>query len=90
MAQERRDGGRGRDTVQITVTNRAPLANGQNVSTTVETALPIKCAATIREALGRDPERPARFNGIEQLPRRVQVMPADAAGVKAFVAENCE
>ena len=56
----------------------------------LETALPIKFAATIREALGRDPERPARFNGIEQLPRRVQVMPADAAGVKAFVAENCE
>ncbi|HPK31891.1 MAG TPA: threonine synthase, partial [Ottowia sp.] len=48
----------------------------------LETALPIKFAATIREALGRDPERPARFNGIEQLPRRVQVMPADAAGVK--------
>ena len=56
----------------------------------LETALPIKFAATIREALGRDPERPARFNGIEQLPRRVQVMPAAAAGVKAFVAENCE
>ena len=49
----------------------------------------IKFGATIREALGRDPDRPARFDGIESLPRRVQVMPADAQAVKAFVAQNC-
>jgi threonine synthase len=55
----------------------------------LETALPIKFGATIREALGRDPDRPARFDGIESLPRRVQVMPADAQAVKAFVAQNC-
>ncbi len=34
----------------------------------LETALPIKFEATIREALGRAPERPARFEGIERLP----------------------
>ena len=55
----------------------------------LETALPIKFAATIREALGRDPDRPARFDGIEDLPRRVQVMGADAQAVKTFVAQNC-
>ena len=54
----------------------------------LETALPIKFAATIREALGRDPERPSQFDGIENLPRRVRVMPADAAQVKAFIADN--
>ena len=42
----------------------------------------------IREALGRDPERPSQFAGIENLPRRVRVMPADAAQVKAFIADN--
>jgi threonine synthase len=40
----------------------------------LETALPIKFAATIEEALGRQPDRPAKFNGIEDLPKRVVVM----------------
>jgi threonine synthase len=55
----------------------------------LETALPIKFAATIVEALGREPERPARFAGIEDLPRRVTLLPADAARVKQFIAARC-
>ncbi|PAT32608.1 threonine synthase [Vandammella animalimorsus] len=55
----------------------------------LETALPIKFAATIREALGREPERPAGLEGIENLPRRVQVLPADAQQVKALIAQHC-
>ncbi|MBK6867255.1 MAG: threonine synthase [Burkholderiales bacterium] len=55
----------------------------------LETALPIKFAATIREALGRDPERPAKFDGIEGLPRRVRVLPADVARVQQLMAEAC-
>jgi threonine synthase len=55
----------------------------------LETALPIKFAATIVEALGHEPDRPARFEGIEQLPRRVTVMPADVQAVKAFIARHC-
>ena len=55
----------------------------------LETALPIKFAATIVEALGREPERPAKFEGIEALPKRVQVMPADAEQVKRYIAEHC-
>jgi threonine synthase len=55
----------------------------------LETALPIKFASTIVEALGREPERPARFEGIEQLPKRVTVLPADAAAVKEFIAGHC-
>ncbi|WP_395055404.1 threonine synthase [Polaromonas sp.] len=54
----------------------------------LETALPIKFAETIEEALGRLPDRPAKFEGIEALPKRVLVMPADAALVKAYVANN--
>jgi len=55
----------------------------------LETALPIKFAETIVEALGRQPERPAAFVGIEDLPKRVRVMPADTAAVQAYVAEHC-
>ena len=55
----------------------------------LETALPIKFAATIVEATGREPERPAQFAGIEALPKRVQVMPSDVQAVKALIARAC-
>ncbi|CAM3862523.1 threonine synthase [Roseateles saccharophilus] len=51
----------------------------------LETALPAKFAATIVEALGTEPPRPAGLEGIEQLPKRVKVMPADVAQVKAYI-----
>ena len=54
----------------------------------METALPIKFAATIEEALGQSPPRPARFDGIEALPKRVKMLPADAAAIKRYIAEN--
>jgi len=53
----------------------------------LETALPAKFNETIREALGRDAERPAGFENIEALPQRLDVMEADAAAVKSFVAK---
>ena len=56
----------------------------------LETALPIKFAATIEEALGRQPERPAKFDGIEALPKRVVVMPADVERVKAYIQQHCD
>lgn len=55
----------------------------------LETALPIKFAQTIVEALGHAPERPAKFEGIESLPKRVQVLPADVDLVKAYIARHC-
>ncbi len=54
----------------------------------LETALPVKFAQTIVEAVGREPERPAALVGIEDLPKRFEVMPNDAARVKAFIAER--
>ncbi|WP_343589937.1 threonine synthase [Paracidovorax wautersii] len=54
----------------------------------LETALPIKFAETIVQALGRQPERPAKFEGIEALPKRVQVMPADAEAVKDYIRRH--
>ena len=55
----------------------------------LETALPIKFAETIVEALGRQPDRPAKFEGIEALPKRVQVMDADVAAIKALIVHEC-
>jgi len=54
----------------------------------LETALPAKFNETIREALGRDAERPAGFANIETLPQRFEVMPADAAQIKSYVAAH--
>ena len=51
----------------------------------LETALPIKFAATIVEALGREPLRPAAFEGIENLPKRVVTLPPDLEAIKAFI-----
>ncbi len=56
----------------------------------LETALPIKFAETIVEALGHEPERPAKFAGIEALPKRVQVMAADVQLVKDYIARHCD
>ena len=55
----------------------------------LETALPIKFAATIVEALGQEPERPARFVGMEALPKRVLQLPVDVQVVKKYIVDNC-
>ena len=54
----------------------------------LETALPVKFDETIVEALGEHAPRPAAFAGIEQLPQRVVVMPADVAAIKHFIGEH--
>ncbi|WP_062472987.1 threonine synthase [Variovorax boronicumulans] len=56
----------------------------------LETALPIKFAATVVEALGEEPARPKKFEGIEALPKRVVQLPADAEAVKAYIAQHCD
>jgi threonine synthase len=55
----------------------------------LETALPAKFASTIREALGRDPETPPGFEGLESRPQRVEVIQPSVEQVKAFVARHC-
>jgi threonine synthase len=56
----------------------------------IETALPAKFAATIREALGRDPGRPAAYADLESRPQRFDVLPADAGRVKAYIAAHAK
>ena len=55
----------------------------------LETALPAKFAATIEEALGRVPTRPAALVGLEALPKRFSVLPVDAERVKAYINGHC-
>jgi len=55
----------------------------------LETALPIKFAETIREALGREPERPSGFEGLEDHGQRFTLMPADVVELKRYVAARC-
>jgi len=56
----------------------------------LETALPIKFAATIVEALGRAPDRPEQFEGMEALPKRVMSMSKDVAAIKAYISMHCD
>jgi len=52
----------------------------------LETALPAKFAETIREALGREPQRPAGFESLESLPQHFEVIEPDAETVKRHIA----
>ena len=54
----------------------------------LETALPAKFGATIRDALGREPQRPAEFQDLERLPQRFTVIEADAEAVKRYIASH--
>jgi threonine synthase len=51
----------------------------------LETALPVKFAETIREALGRDPDIPAGLENLERLPQRFTVLAPDVVAVKSFI-----
>ncbi|WP_296131208.1 threonine synthase [uncultured Corynebacterium sp.] len=54
----------------------------------LETALPVKFAETIVEAVGFEPEVPERFAGIMDAPRHVKDMPNDAAAVKDYISAS--
>lgn len=62
---------------------------GTSAMVVLETAQAVKFTETIREALGREPIRPADFVGLEEKAQRVEVMAADAAAVRQYVARHC-
>lgn len=68
----------------VTVARR-DLADGVPMIVT-ETALPVKFEATIREAIGRAPETPPRFAGLEGRPRHVVSLGRDVGALKALIA----
>jgi threonine synthase len=51
----------------------------------LETALPAKFAEIIVEATGQQPPRPPGLEGLEALPKRVQVLDNDVAAVRALI-----
>lgn len=67
----------------ITVARRLQLPGETIVA--METAQPVKFGETIREALDRDPVRPVAYEGIEELPRRVQVIDNDLAKLTGLI-----
>jgi len=52
------------------------------------TAHPAKFGAAVREAIGRDPELPPAFQGIDKLAKRVEVFPANIDRVKGYVDQH--
>ncbi|GHF39165.1 threonine synthase [Deinococcus metalli] len=54
----------------------------------LETALPAKFEETVQEAVGRLPERPERFEGIERLDKHFDVLPNDVETLKAYIAQK--
>ena len=63
----------------------------ENVDTPIvclETALPVKFAPTIREAIGRDPDVPERFAEILNADRHVTDLPNDVDVVKEFITTS--
>lgn len=54
----------------------------------LETALPAKFAESIAEATGQEPNRPAGYENIEDLPQRYVIKDADIDAIKAYIAEQ--
>jgi len=54
----------------------------------LETALPVKFAAAITEALGRAPDAPPGLGNLELLPQRFTVLDAEVETVKRFIERN--
>ena len=54
----------------------------------LETALPAKFEATIREALGRPPARPPGYENLESRPQRYEVIEPDAEAVKGYIGRH--
>ena len=68
-------------------------AGGHALSTPIiclETALPVKFAETITEAVGFSPEIPQRFAEVHNGVRRVTDLPNDVAAVKDFIVRSIQ
>ncbi len=54
----------------------------------LETALPVKFAATMQEALGCNPDLPAGLEGLEAMPRKFVRLAADTRAVMHYVESH--
>ncbi|MGO4957582.1 threonine synthase [Luteococcus sp. Sow4_B9] len=76
------------DGVKVAKDHLATSQPAQPPMIVLETALPVKFAATIQEALGREPETPAAFAHLDLLPRHVIDLPRDVEALKALIEER--
>jgi threonine synthase len=72
------------DGLKVALQNRDPAVP----MICLETALPVKFADTIVEAIGVAPPRPPAFDGIEARPQRFETIEADAAALKDYIARH--
>lgn len=56
----------------------------------METALPVKFAATVAEAIGSEPPMPPQFAGLMDAERHVLDLPRDAEALKTLVVDRLE
>lgn len=54
----------------------------------LETALPAKFESTVIEALGHKPDRPASHDGIENMPKKYEVMQPSVDAIKSFIEKH--
>ena len=64
------------------------LADIDGVVVCLETALPVKFAETITEAIGKFPELPERFAGLLEADTHVTERANDVAALKQLIAER--
>jgi threonine synthase len=64
------------------------LAGGEVPVVCFATAHPAKFGEAVRQATGKDPERPAALVGIEQREKRCEVIAADTMAVKTYVEKH--
>ena len=72
------------DGVKVGLEHREPLVP----LVCLETAQPVKFAPTLREALGREPSRPAELADLERRPQRCTLIEPDAEAVKRYIASH--
>ena len=64
------------------------LSGGDYPVICLATAHPAKFPDAVNQAIGRDPERPACLNGLEDRERRCEIIDASTDTVKAYLAEK--
>ncbi len=64
------------------------LADGDTPVVCLATAHPAKFAEAVQQAIGQDPTRPESLAGIEGRERRCEIIDADTAAIKAYVAAH--
>lgn len=64
------------------------LSSGDYPVICLATAHPAKFPDAVNQAIGKDPERPASLNGLEQREKRCELIEAETGKIKAYLVEN--